>query len=51
MDAKVKEAIKLLKEVLGDKGSSIGNEDAATIIEIVVKSTGNKIVDFIVQDK
>jgi len=44
-------ARELLHEVLGSKGYSISDNAAVDIIETVVKSSGNRVVDFIVNGK
>jgi len=42
-------SIELLHEVLGSRGYSISDNAAVDIIETVVKSSGNRVIDFIVK--
>lgn len=44
-------ATTLLAKVLNSKDSSITDVEALAIIETVVKSSGNKVVDFIIEDE
>lgn len=48
--AKVELAKKLLIDVLESADDSIKNAEASSIIETVVRSQGNKVVDFIIKD-
>jgi len=48
---KVELANDLLLDVLNSKGYSISNIYAQSIIETVIKSSGNKVTDFIIKDK
>lgn len=48
LEVKMLLARDLLHEVLDSEGYSIGNNNAVDIIETVVKSSGNSIVDFVV---
>lgn len=41
---------KLLKNVLDSEDCAISNEDALILIENIVKSKGNKVVDFIIKE-
>ena len=43
-------AVAILNDILKSKGSNIDNETAERIITIAIKSSGNKIVRFIVKD-
>jgi hypothetical protein len=43
-------AIWMLKNVLYSKTETIGDYEAVSIIELIVKSSGNKVTSFIVKD-
>ena len=43
-------AIAILDNILNSKSSSIDDNEAVKIIEMVVKSSGNKVSSFIVRD-
>ena len=44
-------ATKLLHDVLDSEDYAIQDRDAVGIIETVVKSSGNKVIDFIIADR
>jgi hypothetical protein len=43
-------AIAILDNIIQSKSSDINNNEAVKIIEMVVKSSGNKVSSFIVRD-
>ena len=43
-------AIFMLKNVLNSKTETIGDYEAVSIIELIVKSSGNKVTSFIIKD-